>query len=270
MNDREALAELRYRLDTLLPEEYRGKDVAPVPMGSAGLKYADDGTVAWDQMWASFCDLAMAGGPPHKGALLLPGTRDAVTAKPDKYESVVEEICRGIVLATELQAGWSPDDGWIRVSCYSDAMAGWLLRAITMENVSVRKRGLALDLPAAPDFRLDREIKNVITVVAKTSHYWLGHMPKAQKESITVLLAAMSKESPLIEPEDGWRGVACPSVDAAIWLMRASVAFNMLSRREGTTWFVPVNVSTDASGERVAAEVSRLQHLARASGHHLS
>jgi len=30
-------------------------------------------------------------------------------------------------------------------------------------------------LPAGPAFRLDKEIKNVITVVAKTHHYWTEH-----------------------------------------------------------------------------------------------
>jgi len=43
-----------------------------------------------------------------------------------------------------------------------------MLRAITMENVAVRLEGRALDLPAAPVFRIDKEIKNVVTVVAKT------------------------------------------------------------------------------------------------------
>ena len=63
------------RIRTLLPELYQDsyESLQPVPMRSAGLKYAPDGRVAWDEMWGSFCDLAMAGGPPHKGALLGPG-----------------------------------------------------------------------------------------------------------------------------------------------------------------------------------------------------
>jgi sirohydrochlorin cobaltochelatase len=44
-----------------------------------------------------------------------------------------------------------------------------------MENVSVRREGPVLYLPAAPSYRLDKEIKNVITVVAKTYHYWCEH-----------------------------------------------------------------------------------------------
>ena len=73
--DRSALAELDSRLRIVLPEEYQEsyETVQPVSMGSAGLEYADDGQVAWDEIWDTFCDLAMAGGPPHKGTLLEPG-----------------------------------------------------------------------------------------------------------------------------------------------------------------------------------------------------
>jgi sirohydrochlorin cobaltochelatase len=51
----------------------------------------------------------------------------------------------------------------------------WLLRAIVVENVSVRRENNVLYLPAAPHFQLGGEIKNVITVVAKTHHYWTEH-----------------------------------------------------------------------------------------------
>jgi sirohydrochlorin cobaltochelatase len=54
-------------------------------------------------------------------------------------------------------------------------MALWLLRAILVENVSVRREDNVLYLPAGPDFQLEKEIKNVITVVAKTHHYWIEH-----------------------------------------------------------------------------------------------
>jgi len=55
-------------------------------------------------------------------------------------------------------------------------MAAWLVRAIVVENVAVRSEGSALDLPAGPDFRLEKEIKNAVAVIAKTCHYWLEHM----------------------------------------------------------------------------------------------
>jgi sirohydrochlorin cobaltochelatase len=240
-------AELAARIRTLLPEEYQNnyQDREPKPMRSAGLKYAADGSVAWDKIWGSFCDLAMAGGPPHKGRLLAPGSAADVDAEPQRYEDVVEEICRGITLATDLQVGRAPDPGWTRVTCYGDTMAAWLHRAITMENVAVKRDGLALDLPAGPAFRLEKEIKNVITVIAKTSHYWLGHMPRMQKEDIAILFDSLAKDAPLIEPdyrrEDyGWHGVETADVNTAIREMRELVACNVLARREDTTLFVPV------------------------------
>jgi hypothetical protein len=34
--------------------------------------------------------------------------------------------------------------------------------------------------PAGPNFRLEKEIKNVITVVAKTTHHWKAHIAGRQ------------------------------------------------------------------------------------------
>ena len=260
------------RLKTLLPEEYREtyEVIEPKPMKSAGLKYDADGQVAWDQIWGSFCDLAMAGGPPHKGALLGPGTEAEINAAFDRYDEVADEICRGIRMVTGLRAYVSPTPGWISVACQGDAMAGWLLRAITMENVAARRRGSILELPVAPHFRLEKEIKNVITVIAKTCHYWLGHIPSDQQQAIAGLFTTMASESPLIEPDPstaaGWRGVECSSVRLALWMMRALVTCNVLSRREGTVLFVPVNTATDPRGTIVAGAVERLFQCASSRG----
>jgi len=280
------------RLKTLLPTEYQEtyEQIEPKPMRSAGLKYDADGQVAWDQIWASFCDLAMAGGPPHKGQLLEPGQRADIDAEFDRYDEVAEEICRGIRMVTGLRAYVAPDPGWICVTCHGDAMAGWLVRAIAMENVAVRRRGAILELPVAPHFRLEKEIKNVITVIAKTCHYWLGHIPEDQQRAIGDLFNTMAAESPLIEPDlssaesvksrhlasrlaeqiqratglrpspqryPGWLGFECPSVRFAVWMMRALVASNVLSRREATVLFVPVNPATDTRGTFVSSAVER-------------
>ena len=80
-NVQEAIETLDLRLKTLLPEEYRDayEDVQPISMGSAALKFDVHGRVAWDQIWGSFCDLAMAGGPPHKGTLLEPAPKPIST-----------------------------------------------------------------------------------------------------------------------------------------------------------------------------------------------
>src|SRR5918993_1257311 len=97
-----AVAELEARLDTLLPDEYQGAfdEVQPTPMRSAGLRFDADGRVAWDEIWGSFCDLAMAGGPPHKGRLLQPADAAAIDAARERYDEVVQEIRRGVGMVT--------------------------------------------------------------------------------------------------------------------------------------------------------------------------
>jgi len=162
-----------------------------------------------------------------------------------------------------------------------------------MENVSVRARGAAIELPASPSYRLAREIKNVITVAAKTCHYWQGHIPPAERFEIADLLEDMCAETPLLEPEHGvaplsadhyaerakatglgpaarvyagWMGLECPSVRAALWMMRMLVADNVLARREEAALFVPVNRETDPDGSKVAAAVQRVQRFAVLKG----
>ena len=144
-------------------------------MGAAPLCYDADGAVAWDQMWSGFCDLALAGGPRHRDTLLEPPTAEEVDAAREAYERVVAEIERGFRLVTALPTVRSAVPGWVGLRCDDDAMARWLLRAIAEENVSVRREGCTLFLPASPAFRLDKEVKNVVTVVAKTHHYWQEH-----------------------------------------------------------------------------------------------
>lgn len=301
--DLEALDELEYQIKAILPEVYQDTydAVQPVPMRSAGLVYDADGKVAWDEIWGSFCDLAMAGGPPHKGTMLGPGQREDIDGQPARYQDVSAEICRGITMATGLPARTSPVPGWVRCTTVSPGMAGWLARAIVMENVAARCSGPALDLPAAPDFRLEKEIKNVVTVAAKTSHYWDGHMPALQQRSIGSMIARMLKVSPLVEPpypdetllsdqhefdctrvadavygatglrrsnhrSAGWIGLECATVREAIWMMRALVVSNIMSRREETTLMLPVNATTDPGGSRVVAAVTQIHRLAAAAG----
>jgi hypothetical protein len=268
-------------------------------MGSAGLKYGPDGKVAWDEIWGSFCHLAMAGGPPHKGKLLEPARKDEILANPERYSEVVSEICRGIHMVTGLHAEPSPIPGWVRIYCTSAVMAGWLGRAIVMENVCARFEGLWLDLPTGPHYRLEKEIKNVVTVIAKTSHYWIDHTSSEQHLDIARLFSRMQQESPLVqialfgdtsqseiqqrlsgkiaasvlertglcasgEPYEGWLGLDFGDVRTAIWMMRVLVVGNTLARREGTTVFVPVNPVSDPNGDAVVHSVVLTQSFALA------
>ena len=63
-----------------------------------------------------------------------------------------------------------------------------------------------------------------------------------------------------------WLGVQCPSVRFAIWMMRALVASNVLSRREETTLFVPLNPVQDPNGDNVVGAMMRTHRLAKIKG----
>ncbi len=162
---------------SFLPARYQDPNVkvSAAPMGAAALEYDTEGNVAWDEMWTGYCELALAGGAPHRGTLLEPVSPDDIAAKPEQYEAVLRELERGLAMVTGLPVRRSDASGWIGLECDSEEMALWLLRAIIVENVMVRREDTVLWFPAGPNFRLEREIKNVVTVVAKTNHYWQEH-----------------------------------------------------------------------------------------------
>lgn len=161
---------------SILPPRYQNQVPSAAPMGAAGLQYDDEGNAAWDQIWTDFCDLALAGGPSHRGTLLEPGDPELCIQYSAAYEEVRDELQRGLEMVTGLEVIRDCKPGWIGMACDDEDMAVWLLRAIVVENVAVRREGRNLFFPAAPDFVLSREIKNVITVVAKTNHYWQEHL----------------------------------------------------------------------------------------------
>jgi len=296
--EQQELRALDAKLKVILPLEYQAcyEDVQPVPMRSAGLKYDASGRVAWDEIWQSFCDLAMAGGPPHKGRLLEPAGRAEIEAEPQRYREVAGEICRGIrMVSCQVAAEPSPDPGWVRVMCPTRIMAGWLVRAIVMENVSARLKGSTVELPAGPRFRLEKEIKNVVTVTAKTCHYFEGHLEPRQQLKIGAIFAEADARWPLLQPDPaaaaeawktrtaaklreatglcaggeqyrGWLGVETGNAAAAIWMMRALMPDNVLARREGTVLYVPANPAADPEGDVVLEAVRKVHRLAGVRG----
>lgn len=161
----------------LLPARYQGgAPVSSAPMGAADLVYDQDGQVVWDRIWGDFCDLAWAGGPPHRGTLLRAGNEDEVREHPHSYEEVIDELARGLTMVTGWPVWTNCPPGNIGLICPDRDAARWLCTAIAAENIDVHifnKRTLLL--PAGPDFRIEFEIKNVITAVAKTHHYWTEH-----------------------------------------------------------------------------------------------
>lgn len=272
------------KIGLLLPPRYQHcyESGRPVSMGSAGLKYDAAGRVAWGEIWTSFCDLAIAGGPPHRGRLLEPVRPEAVAEQPERHRAVVDELDRAVRLAADrhLVGGYAP--GWVGVPCATAEEASWLQAAVTAENVSARRRGTVLQLPAGPAFRVEQEVKNVVVALAKVCHYWEGHLSDAQQSifrgrtlcepaspaevsasaaSYRVTVTALEERMNEVVGQGvdamryaGWAGVFCESEVMAAWLLRAVLVEGLLARREGEVLHLPVGIAQTADEtERVVA-----------------
>ncbi len=153
------------------------------PMAAAPMKYLPDGSPDWSNMWDSFCALAQTGGPAHR-AELLAAPRDADPSDP-QYQANAREIIRGIEAVSGL--GARPDEpGWIAVECPMPEMAQWVAEAIVDEHVEARHRDDVVLVPVGANFTVKGEIKSVITVVAKTTHYWADHLPPEIKQTLAL------------------------------------------------------------------------------------
>ncbi len=153
------------------------------PMASAPMKYASDGSVDWGNMWDNFCALPRAGGPPHR-ATLLEGDPNPDPSDPT-YQAVADEIMRGITLVSRLPV-FPAAPGWVALRCPHPGMAEWLAEAIREENVAARAEVEQVWLPVGAGYTLKGEIKNVVTAVAKTTHYWHTHLPQEIKNALAI------------------------------------------------------------------------------------
>ena len=171
---------------TLMKTEGNGLEgiepLAPIAasMSAAPFVYLEDGRPDWSAMWGSFCELALFGGPPHRGEdEALVATDGEAEAKADF--DAMGEMKRGIWETTGLYAE-AAEPGWMAVSCYSRKMAAWMCAAIILENVDSKCEDEILYVPASADFELKNQVKSVVTVVAKVNHYWQAHV--AQQEAL--------------------------------------------------------------------------------------
>lgn len=297
--EQQALHALEARINAILPPRYVGcfENVPAGSMGSASLKYDKQGRVAWGTIWTTFCHLALAGGPPHRGRLLDAVPAAEALAQPDEQAAVVAEIKRAMRLCVDLEASDAAPPGWVGVGCEDDDMAAWLVRAIVAENVIARHEGELLLVPAGPGFRVEKEIKNVVVSLAKTCHYLLGHVdsdarprgfpPGLIEPPLPEVIAGDAEQHRAarevlregfarlgVKAADGdslgWMGIPCSSEDMAVWMQRAIVVENILARREGDIVFVPVgrdNREVDPSAKtlQVVAEALRYWQLRSAA-----
>lgn len=176
------------------------------PMASAPMKYDAEGRVDWGNMWDSFCALALDGGPPHRETFL---GRPASVTQDAAYAAAAGEIIRAIAAVSGLQAALARP-GWIAVQCHSPAMASWLSAAIVAENVEAQAEDATLLVPVGADFRLEKEIKNVVTAVAKTTHYWQNHLPA----EVRIALVWQQRALRLCNRLTGWFTISPNSIGA--------------------------------------------------------
>ena len=163
------------------PGGWTTEDVAPtsaaltMPMSSAPFVYREDGRPDWSAMWEGFCELALYGGPPHRSEETALDSGSGGGASAPEIDAIAE-IRRGIWETTGLFSEPADESGGLAVTCHSKRMAAWLCAAIILENVDARSVDERLFVPATPTFRLKDEVKSIITVVAKTNHYWQAHV----------------------------------------------------------------------------------------------
>lgn len=295
MNSNDPVNELNIleaRINALLPPRYVGcfEDVSPSSMGSAKLRYDSQGRVVWGEIWTTFCHLALAGGPPHRGRLLGAVTEQEVRQAPEQYAVVVAELQRALGLCVELPLISMLQPGWIGLQCDSPATAAWLVRAIVAENVIARNEGAVLLVPAGPQFRVEKELKNVVVAVAKTCHYLLDHLEPEQapsgeaprlvrpplpheieasraryNDAATALLQRIQESTSLktwLSESTGWVGVECSDEETAVWMLRAVATEDILVRREGSVLYVPVDIGNgDAAITKTTLAVAMAHRL---------
>ena len=147
--------------------------MAAAAMSAADFVYKEDGRPDWSAMWTGFCELALYGGPPHRGEDAALG--EVIDAPATPNFNAIAEIRRGIFETTGLYSERA-EPGWLAITCSSRKMAAWLAATILLENVEARFDEERLLVPAHESFTLKNEVKSVVTVVAKTHHYWQAHV----------------------------------------------------------------------------------------------
>lgn len=160
------------------------KTAKNLPMAAAPLVWGEDGKVAWDRMWDQFCYLAIEGGPPHRGTMLV-GRDGENDVENENYKEAMTEVLRayGLLIPYPVK---EERVGWIGVKLWTVKMAIWYEEIIKAENVECRREGRLVLLPVNDDFRLENEVKNVVTVMAKAYHYWALHRSVWEKFCIAV------------------------------------------------------------------------------------
>ncbi len=169
--DEATFQQMLAKIDQILPRRTNASKPAPASTQSP---VDADGTVHWEQI-NPLGDLALSGSSSYRDKLLEAVDPAKCLADPERYAGVVAEIGQGIRTTTGLPIVESSVPGWVGIQCESEEMAIWLVRAIIVENIMIRREVDVLYLPASPQFTFREEILSIVTVVSKTWRYWIEH-----------------------------------------------------------------------------------------------
>jgi hypothetical protein len=104
----------------------------------------------------------------------------------EAYQRNADEIIRGIYMVSGLRARLDIP-GWIAVEADSAGMADWIVDKALQENVQYRASGIEVFfVPCGTSYAVDKEVKSVITVAAKTTHYYQDHAQREIKNAFAV------------------------------------------------------------------------------------
>jgi len=145
----------------------------------AKLPRDEDGRPDWTRLMAEIHHtgahgtIALAGGGPRRARLIeLDGTGDS--SSPG-YQALAAEFARGLRATT----GATIDDdrlGWVGLVCDSDDMAIWMVRALAAENITVRREGATVYLPASATYALEDEFLDMVIAAARSMHFFEDHI----------------------------------------------------------------------------------------------
>lgn len=158
------------------------------PMASAPFVYDEQGRIAWDKMWESYCYLAKDGGPAHRGEAqkIEKVDRDMLSvAKNSNFSKISEEALRGVSLILPYPIKID-NKGWLIISLVSENVAKWFCEVINEENVVCEQHEKDIYLPLNDTFDIDHDVKSIITVAGKAHHYWTKHRTFFSKAMVTL------------------------------------------------------------------------------------
>ena len=152
-------------------DEWQVEFVAPLSLAAAAMSSADflykDDAPDWSAMWTGLASLPSTRPPPrertHRCVTAAPATK-ASTTSPKRERHLRNHGLSG-TLRTRLD----------RRDMGSRKLRAWR-RNNLLENVEAKFDEERLIVPAHESFTLKNEVKSVITVLAKTHHYWQAHV----------------------------------------------------------------------------------------------